>query len=54
MNNKYTLVTIVKREDYQGNGEKMNRKRTANEQQMNTNKNVKNDKKNNIGDFFET
>ena len=41
-NNKYSLVTIVNWEKYQGSEQEMNSKRTANEQQMNTNKNVKN------------
>lgn len=45
-NNKYTIVTIEKWRFYQGDSsgseQQMNNKRTTNEQQMNTNKNVKN------------
>lgn len=51
-NNKYSIVTIEKWGDYQSKDndneqqteQQMNNKRTTNEQQMNTNKNVKNDK----------
>ena len=45
-NNKFSVVTIEKWEDYQLQDEKMNSKMnnkwTTNEQQMNTNKNIKN------------
>lgn len=45
-NNKFTVVTVDKWEKYQDtdseNEQQMNSKRTTNEQQMNTNKNVKN------------
>lgn len=45
-NNKWTVVTIEKWDLYQGNGleseQQVNNKRTTNEQQMNTNKNIKN------------
>jgi len=55
-NNKYSIVTIINWETYQGdkkqneqvNEQQMNNKRTTDEQQMNTNKNVKNDKKEDI------
>lgn len=47
-NNKFSVVTIEKWEEYQFKNEKvnskMNNKWTTNEQQMNTNKNVKNNK----------
>lgn len=51
-NNKFSVVTVVNWEFYQidkypngqQNEQQKNNKRTANEQQMNTNKNVKNDK----------
>ena len=47
-NNKFSVVTIAKWEDYQFQDEKMNSKMnnkwTTNEQQMNTNKNIKNNK----------
>jgi hypothetical protein len=49
--NKFRIITIKKWQKYQGekkagqaNGQQMNNKRTANEQQMDTYKNVKNDK----------
>ena len=45
VNNKFSLVSIVNWELYQTNTEKVNNKWTTNEQQMNTNKNVKNVKK---------
>ena len=45
-NNKFSVVSIEKYSDYQAEKNKikqqMNNKRTTNEQQMNTNKNVKN------------
>ena len=55
-NNKYSIVTIINWETYQGdkkqneqvNEQQMNNKRTTDEQQMNTNKNVKNVKKKEI------
>ena len=64
-NNKYSVVTIVNWGLYQGNGmeseqqteQQMNNKRTTNEQQMNTNKNdknVKKDKKDINSDFINT
>ena len=40
--NKYSVVSIIKWSDYQESEQQMNNKRTSNEQQMNTNKNVKN------------
>lgn len=48
--NKYSVVTILNWNEYQESEHQMNNKRTSDEQQMNTNKNVKNDKneKNNI------
>lgn len=41
-NNKFSVVSIEKWEDYQTTKIKSDNKRTTNEQQMNTNKNVKN------------
>lgn len=41
-NNKFSVVSIEKWEDYQETKVKSDNKRTTNEQQMNTNKNVKN------------
>ena len=41
-NNKFSVVTIEKWEDYQIEELKFDNKKTTNEQQMNTNKNVKN------------
>ncbi len=50
-NNKYTLINVVNWANYQvddvDSEHQMNNKRTTNEQQMNTNKNVKNDKNDN-------
>jgi len=51
-NNKYTVISILNWEKYQGNGtlseqqneQQVNSRRTASEQQVNTNKNDKNDK----------
>ncbi|NLK71936.1 MAG: hypothetical protein GX285_02810 [Clostridiales bacterium] len=51
-NNKFTLITILNWEKYQGNGttneqqieQQMNNQRTTSEQPVNTNKNDKNDK----------
>lgn len=57
-NNKFSIVTIEKWEDYQGdikeNEQQSNNKRTTNEQQTNTNKNVKNvnKEKNNIVEIY--
>lgn len=44
--NKYSIVSIVKWSDYQETEQQMNNRRTSDEQQMNTNKNVKNVKNN--------
>lgn len=41
-NNKFSVITVEKWEDYQGNKQGDNNKITTNEQQSNTNKNVKN------------
>lgn len=41
-NNKFSVVTVEKWEDYQGSKQTDNNKITTNEQQNNTNKNVKN------------
>jgi len=43
--NKFRIITICNYEDYQEVNKKVNNKRTTSEQQMNTNKNDKNDKK---------
>lgn len=40
--NKYSVISILKWCDYQENEHQMNNKRTSDEHQMNTNKNVKN------------
>src|SRR5699024_9543343 len=40
--NKFSVVSILKWSDYQENEHQMNNKRTSDEHQMNTNKNVKN------------
>ena len=59
-NNKFTVVTVEKWVMYQGDNleseQQTNNKRTTNEQQMNTNKNVKNDKNVNklYNSFFDT
>lgn len=45
--NKYSIVSIVNWHEYQETEHQMNNKCTTNEQQMNTNKNVKNVKNNN-------
>lgn len=42
--NKYSVVSIVKWDEYQESEQQVNNKCTSNEQQMNTNKNVKNGK----------
>lgn len=42
--NKYSVVTILNWNEYQENEQQTNNKRTSDEQQMNTNKNDKNDK----------
>ena len=42
--NKYSVVTVKKWDEYQQNEQQVNIKRTSNDQQVNTNKNVKNDK----------
>jgi len=55
-NNKFTVVTIVNWGTYQDteneNEQQMNNKRTTNEQQMDTNKNVKNVKKKLLSENF--
>ncbi len=43
-NNQNRLISIVNWDKYQENEQQMNNERTTTEQQMNTNKNVKNDK----------
>lgn len=43
--NKYTIVTVLNWDKYQGNEQQVNIKRTSNEHQMNTNNNDKNDLK---------
>jgi hypothetical protein len=43
--NKFRLITVINWKDYQQNNIKTNNKRTTNEQQVDTNKNDKNDKK---------
>lgn len=40
--NKYSVVSVVKWSDYQESEQQVNNKRTSNEHQMNTNKNVEN------------
>jgi uncharacterized phage protein (TIGR02220 family) len=47
-NNKFSLVTLENWGLYQANTQEVNNKRTTNEQQMNTNKNVKNEKNKDI------
>lgn len=52
-NFKSSIITILKYEEYQKTNSKENSRRTADEQQTNTNKNVKNDKNLNTECFFE-
>ncbi|MBT2601261.1 MULTISPECIES: hypothetical protein [unclassified Oceanobacillus] len=49
--NKYSVITINKWYEYQQTEQQVNNKRTSNEHQMNTNKNVKNDKNVNKKDY---
>ncbi len=46
--NKYSVVSIVKWHEYQESEQQVNINRTSNEHQLNTNKNVKNDKNENL------
>lgn len=52
-NNKFSVVTLEKYEVYQSEDKKVNNKRTANEQQMDTNKNGKNEKNKTYGQMEE-
>jgi hypothetical protein len=61
-NNKYSIITIANWELYQSDNnnseqqfeQQMNNKRTTNEQQMNTNKNIKNNKNISIYSIFDS
>jgi len=61
-NNKFSVITIENWEDYQSDNnnneqqseQQMNNKRTTNEQQMNTNKNIKNNKNISIYSIFDS
>lgn len=49
-NNKFTVVTVVNWDLYQSKDSEVNNKRITNEEQMNTNKKVKKEKKKDIAD----